>query len=463
MKFQGFRGAAAALTVLALAACGGGDDDDAPPARGTIVTGVLAGHATIAQIDAGTSGNGIQALTGAAKCDVDVRYVLYVTRDAHNQPQTASTGVLVPSGSDPACSGERPVVLYAHGTTTVKSKNMADVVNDSEASLQMAMFAAQGFIVVAPNYLGYDKSSLQYHPYLDAETQAADMIDGLRAAKKHLAAESAVKPSAKLVITGYSQGGHVAMATHKVIERDYASEFTVSASGPMSGPYNLVGFGDIVTSPQGQVNAGATIFVPMLLTAYQNKYGNMYSKPSDAYQSPYDTTAPTLFPTDTPVSELLANNMLPQDPTFTKLFGVGGLLTDSFRAGYATSNYRTALKANTLTGVDQLTGETIGWKPAHPIAMCGGGADPTVFWAPNTPVAQQVFAAQGMTAQAFNLEDQASLAPLGPTGAVIYAAFGQAKAAAGANATALYHGTLVPPFCTAIIRGYFQQVLAAGG
>jgi hypothetical protein len=461
MKFPRFRGVAAALTVLALAACGG-SDDDSPPARGTIVTGQLAGHATIADINAGTANSGLQPLSGLAACDVDVRYVLYITRDAHGQPQTASAGVLVPSGTGAQCTGERPVVLYAHGTTTVKSKNMADVRNDSEAALVMAMYAAQGFIVVAPNYLGYDQSSLNYHPYLDAETQAADMIDGLRAAKAHLAQASAVKASSKLLVTGYSQGGHVAMATHKVIERDYAGEFTVSASGPMSGPYNLVTFGDVVTSPSGQINAGATIFVPMLLTSFQNAYGNMYATPSEAYQSPYDTTAPTLFPTDTPVAELLAQNKLPQDPTFTRLFGPGGLLTDSFRAGYATSNYRTALKTNTVIGTDGIGGTPIAWKPAHPVALCGGAQDPTVFWSINAPVAQQIFASQNVTVPAYDLENRASL-PAGAVGDQLFGGFQQAKAAAGANAQAAYHGSLVPPFCTAIVRGFFQTVLAAGG
>ena len=33
----------------------------------------------------------------------------------------------------------------------------------------------------------------------------------------------------------------------------------------------------------------------------------------------------------------------------------------------------------------------------------------------------------------------------------------------GAQAVTLaYHGSLVPPFCTAAARGFFQQVLAAG-
>lgn len=454
---------AAALAVSALlAACGGGsDDDDAPPPRATIVTAQLAGQATTAQIDAGTAASGLQPLSGTAKCGVDVRYVLYITRDPAGEPATASTAVLVPNGTDAACTGNRPVLLYAHGTTTAKSFNMADSSRNAttgafnnaagaESSLVLAMYAAQGFIVVAPNFLGYDKSSLQYHPYLNAEAQAVDMIDGLRAAKVHLNAASTVKPSNQLLISGYSQGGHVAMATHKVMQRDHASEFTVTASGPMSGPYNMVGFGDVVTGP-GPVNAGATIFVPLLLTSYQKSYGDIYASPSDAYQAPFAATAETLFPTDTPVATLIAEGKLPADPTFTRLFGTGGLLTDSFRAGYQTSNYRKALERNTL----------LGWTPTRPMALCGGAQDPTVFWAVNAPAAQADFASRNVLVPAFDLESRATL-PAGAVGDQIYGGFQLQKTAAGANAQAMYHGSLVPPFCSALVRGFFQQVLASG-
>ncbi len=450
-------GLALAASVL-LTACGGGSDpstDDAPPARGTVVLGQLGGSATTAQIDAGTSSKGIQTLTGAAKCGVDVHYVYYMTRDPNGNPATASTAVLLPSGTDASCTGNRPVVLYAHGTTTTKSFNMAQVTTNTEASLVMAFYAAQGFIVVAPNYLGYDRSGLNYTPYLNAESSAVDMVDGLRAAKSYLAsAATTTQPSSKLLIAGYSQGGHVAMATHKVIERDYASEFTVSASGPMSGPYNLVGFGDIIVSPSGQVNAGATLFLPLMLTSYQKAYGNIYSATTDVYQSPYAATAETLFPTDTPLADLMTAGKLPADTTFTKLFGTGGLLTDSFRAGYATSNFRKALQTNTL----------LNWVPKHPVALCGGANDPTVFYTVNTPAAK---AALGSAVTAYNLEDATSV------GATVNGGFKQAQAAtstaagggtAGAAAVqAAYHGTLVPPFCNAVVRGYFQRVLAAGG
>ncbi|MCH7343069.1 lipase family protein [Pelomonas sp. CA6] len=442
-----------ALSAAVLTACGGGGDDPTPPpsptARATVVFGQQMGKASAAEIDAGTQASGLQPISGKAKCGVDVRYVQYYTIDPKNQPVTATTAVLVPNGSDAACSGERPVVLHAHGTTTLKSYNMAQVSSNQEAALMMAMYAAQGFIVVAPNYVGYDLSSLNYHPYLNAEQQAADMVDALRAAKKDLAANSAVKPSSKLLLTGYSQGGHVAMATHKIIERDYASEFTVTASAPMSGPYNLVKMGDVVTGP-GPINAGATLFVPLLMTSYQNAYGGLYASPSEVYQAPFDQSAPTLFPTDTPVATLMAQGKLPADPTLTKLFGTGGLLTDGFRSGYQNSNYRKALQTNTL----------LGWAPKRPMVLCAGGQDPTVFFF-NTTDVQADFASRGATVPAWNLENRASM-PAGAAFDTAYGGFQLAKAAAGANAQAQYHGGLVPPFCHALARGYFQQVLASG-
>lgn len=428
-----------------LAACGG--SDSAEP--GALLSTTAAAALSTAQIDGATAASGLQALAGTAACGVQAHKVVYATRGPASEEVQASAGVMVPTGSAAACSGERPVLLYAHGTSTDKAKNMADVVGDGEAQLQLAMFAAQGFIVVAPNYMGYDVSTLAYHNYLHADSQARDMVDGLRAAKAMLAATAGAKPSAKLFVTGYSQGGHVAMATHRLIERDLGSEFTVTASGPMSGPYNLVGFGDVVTA--GQVNGGATIFVPMLLTSFQKAYKNIYSAPTEAYQAPYAATAEGLLPSTRSVTAIIQAGQLPADPTFTALWGTGGLLTDSFRAGYQAGNYRKALQDNTL----------LAWTPRRPMALCGGAQDPTVFWAVNAPAAQQAFAAVGATVPAWSLEDRASL-PAGAAGDLVFGGFQQQKAAAGASATAQYHGTLVPPFCTALVRGFFQQVLASG-
>lgn len=450
--------------ALALAGCG--DSTDAPPARATIVTAQLAGQATKALIDAGTSAAGLQPLTGTATCDVDIRYVLYMTRDAAGEPATASTAVFVPSGDDEACSGQRPVLLYAHGTTTEKAFNMADIVNNDEGSLVAAMFAAHGYIVVAPNYLGYDKSSLGYHPYLNAEVQAVDMVDALRAAKTHLAAESAVTPSSQLFLSGYSEGGFVAMATQKVMQRDYADEFTITAAAPLSGPYSMTNFmTQIVASPDYctglgssdvncAVSAGATLFTPLLLTSWQKAYGDLYASPADAYQSDYAGFIETLLPSSSSVEELLAAGKLPLDTTFRKLFGTGGLLQESFRTGFLSSStnpLKAAAARNTL----------LGWNPASPMALCYSSADPTVF-AFNTTDAQADFASRDIAVPALNVRgDVTAIAgSLGTAAATLAGGFQVTYPAAsntpGTSGTEQDHSRAAP-FCVAFARGFFSS------
>jgi poly(3-hydroxybutyrate) depolymerase len=409
----------------------------------------------------------LNALTGDAECGVDIRYVLYMTR-FNDQPATASAAVFVPNGAGAACTGSRPVLLYAHGTTTQKSYNMADIVNNPEGSLAAAMFAAHGFIVVAPNYLGYDKSSLTFTPYLNAEASAIDMVDGLRAAKSYLASDSAVLPNSQLFITGYSQGGHVAMATHKIIERDYAGEFTVTASGPMSGPHNMIKFASQINSgpdvcpqigsddPNCTVNAGATIFTPLLLTSWQKSYGDVYKSAATVYQPAFAATSEDLFPTDVSLGDLIAAGKLPADATFRKLFGTGGLILESFRASFFTdpnSGFKAAAERNTL----------LGWTPKASMAMCYSMADPTVY-AYNSTDAQADFGSRGVIVPALDVRgDLAEIAQtLGAGAAQIAGGFQQTYPAAGTDigtpGTESDHANAAP-FCSAFVRGYFQNFL----
>src|SRR6185436_4932621 len=138
------------------------------------------------------------------------------------------------------CTGARPLMLYAHGTSAVKTFNIADLngANNAEGLAVAAVFAAQGYIVIAPNYAGYDTSTLTYHAYLNADQQSKDMIDALTAGRKALplAATPSTTDGGKLFITGYSQGGYVAMATHRALQ---AAGVAVTASAPLSGPYAL--------------------------------------------------------------------------------------------------------------------------------------------------------------------------------------------------------------------------------
>ena len=424
-----------------------------------------------AALSASSSGRSLLAVAGAPKCGITFHYMEYNTVGGQNEATNATGGIMVPTGTDAACSGPRPVLLYSHGTTVEKGFNMASP-STSEAGLVAAMYAAQGWIVVTSNYAGYDASRLSYHPYLNGEQQSNDMIDALRAARKAFPKIGA-SDSGKLFLSGYSQGGYVSMATHKAMQNNYASEFKVTASGNMSGPYSLVKTFQTVFA--GGVNAGGTVFTPMILTSWQKAYGNIYTSPSDVYEAAYATGIETLLPGTLTFNQLFTTGKLP-----TKLFASGALVTGDpsldalFAAGEGTPNlikqsWRQSVLGNPAhpAWVAAAKNDLLSWTPTRPVAMCMGAQDPTVF-ATNTSDMATYIASKGAGSlmTVMNVEDAATV---GPT---LAGAFAAAKAATAADPSAgatpaervvgAYHGGLVPPFCNVAVRTYFQGVLAAG-
>jgi hypothetical protein len=521
-----------------LGACGGDSDDQPgvalPPARGELMhnppprTAFFSAADFTARLNASASGRNLLAVAGTPKCGVDVQYIRYGTVGGANESTNASGALMTPTGG-PDCTGSRPIVLYAHGTTTVKSYNLANLLDEtgaaySEAALIAATYAAQGFIVVAPNYAGYDASTLAYHPYLNADQQSKEMIDALDAARKALPGLlQPVQDNGKLFITGYSQGGHVAMATHKAMQ---AAGQTVTASAPMSGPYALAAFGDAVYF--GNVNLGSTLFTPLLVNSYQKAYGNIYNQLTDIYEPAYAAGIDTLLPTDTPIDTLLApGGKLPQTALFSRTpptapagapaslqptlnaispptspaslaplfalgFGTGNLVTNNSRLNYlldALANPDGAVPAltNALPAaspahpmrVAAKKNDLRSWTPMRPVLLCAGSGDPTVFYNVNTQLMQGFWSSPSPAAPAPGLLTVLNV-DSSPTGAAdpfaaAKAGFAQARAGTAAAAVAAgasdggasavvqaYHGTLVPPFCNVAARGFFQQVTASG-
>ena len=160
---------------------------------------------------------------------------------------------------------------------------MANLQNAETLALA-AVFASKGYIVVAPNYAGYDSSTLDYHPYLIADQQSKDMIDALTAARTALPLASATltQDNGQLFITGYSQGGYVAMATQRAMQ---AAGMTGHRRGADVGP---VCAGCLCRRRLfGEVNGDAPVSSTLLLTAYQRAYGNIYSDPAEVFEAQY--------------------------------------------------------------------------------------------------------------------------------------------------------------------------------
>lgn len=102
-------------------------------------------------------------------------------------------------------------------------------------------------LVIMPDYEGYGITKDRAHPYLYQELTARQVVDGVRsglAMYQHLIDINEVdpfEPNWKSVAIGYSQGGSVALATHKFIELNGLSDelhFAGSVCG--DGPYDPV-------------------------------------------------------------------------------------------------------------------------------------------------------------------------------------------------------------------------------
>jgi hypothetical protein len=503
------------FSLLVLAGCGGSMSGSNPggtmarPPRGSLlgVPSLIANvpSPTLLAELSSAANQQILALGGAPTCDVLSYRIQYETVGGSNEATTASAALMVPTGVGARCGGKRPIVLYAHGTTTDKSFDIADLNNDNNAEglLLAAFFATQGYVVVAPNYAGYDTSKLTYHPYLVADQQSKDMEDALTAARAALPVTSALQTSdsGQLFITGYSQGGYVAMATLRAME---AAKKPVTAAAPMSGPYALSAFVDAVFS--GEVTIDAPVVTTFLLTAYQHVYSNVYTNPGTVFEAQYATGIDTLLPSTTPRSQLYVQGKLPQNalfsstppnpsyasitppttpanlaPEFALGFGSGNLITNSYRLTYLLDaqsqpdggwpTVTTGLPAAS-PGIglreDLKMNDLRGWAPATPILLCGGNADPTVFWL-NTQLVQDYWAshppANGATVldvdSAATANDPYANLKSGFSAAkhiVATAAVAQGATDGGAMAVAqAYHSSLVPPFCLVAVRSFFAD------
>jgi hypothetical protein len=520
-----FRSALGAMGVaLLVTACGGTNTEtsavDNSTTRGTLVENpplrIASLDATTFQAELSSTASGQQLLqvTGNPTCGVDFYYLKFYTVGGANEVTESSGALMVPTGAAGTCSGPRPIVLYAHGTQELKTMNIADITNtaNTEGALIAAMFAAQGYIVVAPNYAGYDISTLGYHPFLNATQQSGEMIDILTAARTALpkTMAAATSDSGKLFVTGYSEGGHVAMATQRAMQ---AAGTTITGMAGGSGPYALEAFGDAIIF-FGQVNIGSTIFAPLLTASYQKEYGNIYSATTDIYSSTYATGIDTLLPSALPEDTLFSQGLLPEtalfdsttpvvtgstlltgalgvpttNPIFALGFGNPYLINNDVRVSYAldaagnpdgavptltagaplaaaapTDPLRKAVYLNDLRNGN--------WAPTEPTLLCGGDQDPTVFFPVNTEV-MAAFWSPEVSAGLITVLD-VNGTPAGPFAAIqtgfqesqaALLAYYESTAGGGLSQTAAeeqlveaYH-TNVAPFCMLAARSFFDQL-----
>ena len=240
-----------------------------------------------------------------AENGVELYAITYTTDDVFGERDTASGLLIIPIREGDFAY---PMLCYQHGT--VASRN--DVPSNLQGGYQLGeVFSSTGYVVVAPDYLGLG-TSRGFHPYVHADSEASAGIDMILAVKKY-AEENEISINDQLFISGYSQGGHAAMALQRAIEADPSFGLTVTASAPLSGPYSI---SEVM---KDQILSDTPYFypayVPNTLLSYNYVYGIFDDPISATFKEPYATDIERFYNEEinlTQLNSLLSQKLLSQ-------------------------------------------------------------------------------------------------------------------------------------------------------
>jgi pimeloyl-ACP methyl ester carboxylesterase len=230
--------------------------------------------------------------------EVELHKIVYFTLNGRGDGTTLASGlVALPIGED--C--DFPLIAYNHGTHTYD-----EVISELTAKYNQhyvgVPMAANGYVAVLPDYLGYGATPLGHlHPYVHAKSEATCVVDALRATRE-LCENLDIELNEQLFLLGYSEGGHVTMATHKELQFNHSDEFTVTASAPCSGPYDLSGI--LRDSMLAGGRFSNSFFIAFVTLSYQYIYQNLYNDISEVFIAPYDSLILQMLSQENPQPDL---------------------------------------------------------------------------------------------------------------------------------------------------------------
>ncbi|WP_157228851.1 alpha/beta hydrolase family protein [Nocardia brevicatena] len=212
--------------------------------------------------------------------------VVYTTVDPRGVETTASGLVVLPRTD----THRLRVVGYEHGTI-VRRDEAPSAAGETERA-RAVMFAAAGYAVVAPDYLGLGTGPGR-HPYAHAPTEATASVDLLRAART-LVAREGHELDGNVLVTGFSQGGQAAVALGRELRDGKVPGFAPAAVAAVSGPYD-VRHAQAPAALDGRVTPrAAVIYLAYWITAMNGIY-HFYDDPTEAFRPPFAGRVERLF------------------------------------------------------------------------------------------------------------------------------------------------------------------------
>lgn len=323
-------------------------DPVTPEPPKTLVSSTLIGEYTTDQLRSRFSGS-TAAFQLFIRYPISVYRVTYTTTNTDGKAITASGAVLIPTANTAL-----PLLSVQHGTITSDNDAPSNYKASSDVYTFGSVFASQGYIIAAPDYIGYGASKDVPHTYEHRAGLATASLDMLRATRELITSKN-VNWNKRLMITGYSEGGYATLALQKKIEEETGTEFNLVASSCGAGAYDKPAFmKQIINNPSSTDPSISRLYLWVMLT-YDRIY-NLNRPASYYFKEPY-------------ASRVTANGYTAD---------LGGLslnqtLTDSFKQ---------AINAGTDTGfLNAVQDNDIhDWKPRTPLRLYHGDADDTVLF-----------------------------------------------------------------------------------
>ena len=198
-----------------------------------------------------------------------------------------SGALFVPQGFDDPCG--LPIHIYMHGT--IFDRTDAPSFLSIEGSFG-GLMSTLGQLVLMPDYVGLGTSELM-HPYVHADSESDAGFYMMRAADA-LSDELGYALNGQNFISGYSQGGHAAMALARDLTTTaYGDEFPLSGAVPGSGPYDISGTQFPQTFEFETYSNPA--YLAYNVIGWNSVYGTLYDDLSEVFQEPYASTMLDLF------------------------------------------------------------------------------------------------------------------------------------------------------------------------
>jgi len=276
------------ILVLALAvlSCSDNDNDPTPtPEPEYLIDATSIGSWPSAQLKFFAQLSGQDIDVSMFQYDVEIYRITYRTEYKDNEIEASGLIVLPKSTTD-----ELPMISFQHGTIVKQSEAPSEQEVEGEQIISYSGLASTGFITIVPDMIGFGESKDLFHPYYIEEPTADAVTDMLQAARE-FSEEQGVTFDGRLFLAGYSQGGYATLAAHKSLESEPIEGFSLAASFPGAGGYDVVEMLNYFRGLQTYPDPYYLAYVGMSYQTYYEESGLI----TNFFNEPYASRIPTLF------------------------------------------------------------------------------------------------------------------------------------------------------------------------